>query len=306
MSTRLARSDDANTAVLLTSATPIISAEALDEVRRGDRATLSRARTPGTLNSFATGHPIILVTGLATVDDRLAMPRNSSSAPVPASPTSPTVPPGRTNRPDEEQRDPHDGDDHPGDEPSRPQCGEAELGPHGRHRWDLRRSTSGHDDRQHGDADTDEGGHEDGPWQHDDLGVRESGAGRVEQEDETSSDDEAADETGHRTDDPERECLQRDQAPHLASRGADRAEQGELSEALPDADLEDVVDDERAHERSDEGEHEQSGSEDPDELVDGVGGFLGRLLAGDHLGPRWQDVGDRPLNLPRRRRPRRP
>ncbi len=86
MSTRLARSDEANTAVLLTSATPIMSAEALDDVRRGDRATLSRARTPGTLNSFATGHPISLVTGLATVDDRLAMPRNSSRAPVAGEP----------------------------------------------------------------------------------------------------------------------------------------------------------------------------------------------------------------------------
>ena len=63
MSTKLARSDDANTAAALTSATPIISADALDDVRRGDRATFSRASAPGTLNSFATGHPITRVTG---------------------------------------------------------------------------------------------------------------------------------------------------------------------------------------------------------------------------------------------------
>jgi hypothetical protein len=39
------------------------------------------------------------VTGPAMVDDRLAMPRKSSSAPPPASAMSPTVPPGRRNSP---------------------------------------------------------------------------------------------------------------------------------------------------------------------------------------------------------------
>ena len=108
----------------------------------GIAPTLSRARTPGTLNSFATGHPIILVTGLAIVDDRLAMPRNSSSAPVPASPTSPTVPPGRTNSPMRNSEIPTTVMITPATSRRCPQCGEAELGPHGRHRRDLRRSTS--------------------------------------------------------------------------------------------------------------------------------------------------------------------
>ena len=85
MSVNVARSDDANTAAALTRATPIISAEALEDVRRGARATLSRASTPGTLNSLAIGQPIAFVTGAAMVDDTLATPRKSASAPMPAS-----------------------------------------------------------------------------------------------------------------------------------------------------------------------------------------------------------------------------
>ena len=90
MSVNVARSDEANTAAALTSATPIISAEALEDVRRGARATLSRASTPGTLNSLAIGQPIALVTGAAMVDDTLATPRKSASAPMhlPALPTT--------------------------------------------------------------------------------------------------------------------------------------------------------------------------------------------------------------------------
>ena len=72
---KLARSDEANTAAALTRATPIISAEALDDVRRGARATFWRASAPGVLNSFSTGQPIARVTGRAIVDDSVATPR---------------------------------------------------------------------------------------------------------------------------------------------------------------------------------------------------------------------------------------
>ena len=47
------RNDDANTAAALTRATPIISAAADADVRRGARPAFSRARTPGVLNSLA-------------------------------------------------------------------------------------------------------------------------------------------------------------------------------------------------------------------------------------------------------------
>ena len=68
-------------------------------MRRGARPAFSWASFPGGPNSLATGQPIILVTGRATVDERLATPRKISSAPTAPSPSVPTVPPGRTNRP---------------------------------------------------------------------------------------------------------------------------------------------------------------------------------------------------------------
>ena len=43
----MCRSDAANTDAALTSATPIINAAAVADVRRGDRPAFSRASTPG-------------------------------------------------------------------------------------------------------------------------------------------------------------------------------------------------------------------------------------------------------------------
>ena len=99
MSENVWRSDAAKTDAALTRATPIISAAAVAEVRRGDRPAFSRASTPGVLNALAIGQPIALVAGLATVEDTLATPRNISRAPTPARVSRPTVPPGRTNSP---------------------------------------------------------------------------------------------------------------------------------------------------------------------------------------------------------------
>ena len=95
----VARSDDANTAAALTSATPIINAAAVADVRRGARPAFSRARTPGVPSTLATGQPIAFVTGRATVDDTLATPRKIISAPTPAKAMSPSAPPGRRNSP---------------------------------------------------------------------------------------------------------------------------------------------------------------------------------------------------------------
>ncbi len=93
------RSDVAKTAEALTSATPIINAAALDEVRRGLRPALSRASRPGVPNSLAIGHPSTRVAGLATVEETPATPRKSSSPPIPARTPMPMAPPGRTKRP---------------------------------------------------------------------------------------------------------------------------------------------------------------------------------------------------------------
>ena len=96
------RSDEANTAAALTRATPIISAAAVADVRRGARPAFSRASMPGVLNSLATGQPISLVTGRATVDDTLATPRKISRAPTPASASSADRAAGAGEQPDDE------------------------------------------------------------------------------------------------------------------------------------------------------------------------------------------------------------
>ena len=74
-------------------------AAALDEVRRGARATLSRASLPGVLNSFAMGQPRKRVTGVANVAVRLVTPRKSRSTPPPPSTMRPRPPPTWTNMP---------------------------------------------------------------------------------------------------------------------------------------------------------------------------------------------------------------
>ena len=99
ISENVARSDEANTAAALTRATPIISAAAVADVRRGERPAFSWASFPGGPKTLATGQPSSRVTGRATVDERLATPRKMSSAPRPARVSAPTVPPGRANRP---------------------------------------------------------------------------------------------------------------------------------------------------------------------------------------------------------------
>ena len=94
-----ARSDEANTAAALTRATPIISAAAVADVRRGARPAFSLASLPGRPKTLATGQPISLVTGRATVDETLATPRKINRPPPPARVSRPIVPPGRANRP---------------------------------------------------------------------------------------------------------------------------------------------------------------------------------------------------------------
>ena len=127
MSTSDARSDEANTAVLLTSATPIIRADALDDVRRGVRATFWRASAPGTLNSFSIGQPITRVTGRG---DRRRQAGDTEEQQERAD-AGQRDQPGRAARaeeqPDDEHRDADDGDDDAGDETARPHGGESEL-----------------------------------------------------------------------------------------------------------------------------------------------------------------------------------
>ena len=123
-------------------------------------------------------------TGRATVDETLATPRKMSRPPPPASPSSPSVPPGRANRPMMNIAAPTSVTVTPSDEPPRAHRLEAELGTHRRDRRDLGRPAGRHDDRQHRDADPDQERHHDRPGQQHGAAVGEPGAGRVEDGDE--------------------------------------------------------------------------------------------------------------------------
>ncbi len=65
-----ALNEAAMTATAAIRATPIISAAAVDAVRRGLRMAFSRASRPGTPRSRASGRPIAPATGRTSSGDR--------------------------------------------------------------------------------------------------------------------------------------------------------------------------------------------------------------------------------------------
>ena len=99
-------------ATRVTSASPIISAEAVVAVRRGFRIAFSRASTPDVPRSRAGTQPRNRDTGRATSGLSIATPMNTRNA---ATPTTPAAPPGTSseltlpNRPSASQDDPDDG-----------------------------------------------------------------------------------------------------------------------------------------------------------------------------------------------------
>ncbi len=112
-----ALSDAAKMATIATSPNPIISADAVEAVRRGLRMAFSRPSLPWT-PSPRMGAPIAAAIGLATKGDRMAIPTNVAAAPAPMRapafegvPNRPyrraATPPAVTRRPTTSRR-PHD------------------------------------------------------------------------------------------------------------------------------------------------------------------------------------------------------
>ena len=65
----------------VTSARPIMSADAVDAVRCGLRRELSRASAPAAAPSFVAGQPSVQASGPIKRTDRSATPKNTSNAP---------------------------------------------------------------------------------------------------------------------------------------------------------------------------------------------------------------------------------
>ena len=296
MPTNVERSDEANTAAALTSATPIISAAAVADVRRGARPAFSRARMPGAPSTLATGQPMALVTGLATVDETLATPRNSSSAPPPARASNPSVPPGRRNSP----------------VPNMAAPSTVTIVPTTRRRaLSASNPSSGRMAATGGTLAARRAGTMTASivmptpttkaistvqrLEHR-VARREAGAGGVEQVDHAPGHEDAAADADHRGDQRHDQRLDVDHPADLRPRRADGPQQGELPQALTDRDLEHVVDEEGADERRDEGEDQQTGPEGVDEHAD-VGLALGdQHVAGDDLRAGRQDLLDPALH----------
>ncbi len=101
----------ANTVIPPTSATPIISADAVAAVRRGLRMAFSRASCPRAPVSRGSTSPRTRTTGRASTGLRVATPRNPASAPSRTIGTVPLVMPPSTERDaardqDQAERDP--------------------------------------------------------------------------------------------------------------------------------------------------------------------------------------------------------
>ena len=82
-------SDPANAVNTVTTPMPIISADAVAAVRRGERMALRRASTPGMPRDRAIGAPITEPAGRAATGPMATMPAAVSRAPRPARPRAP-------------------------------------------------------------------------------------------------------------------------------------------------------------------------------------------------------------------------
>lgn len=76
--------DELITLIALTSARPIISADAVAAVRRGLRRAFLVASRPGVRNSFGYGAPSTRTTGRLITGASMATPTNTSAAPAPS------------------------------------------------------------------------------------------------------------------------------------------------------------------------------------------------------------------------------
>ena len=268
MRPNVSRNDDANTDAALTSATPIISADAVRAVRRGEREAFSRASRPGAPNSFWMGAPSNRLTGLATVVERLATPRKIANAPPPARTIKPIVPPGLRNSPTRNSTAPTMVMTTP--------AMRRRLAPSAAKPISGRIAATGGIFAARRAGTSTDSSVTPTPTMTDTMIVRSWSWSAVSGKPAPAALNRAmmplatpspADEDAeHGGGDRDDERLGHDQASNLLRARSDRAHQRQLTQALADRDAEHVVDDERAHERGDEGEREQAVAEDRDEL----------------------------------------
>ena len=284
----------ASTETSVTSARPIISADAVEAVRCGFRRALSRASMPAAPPNRAAGQPSTHANGRAIRADRSAVPKKISSVPIPmnastdAVPLLAQMPLASAAKPSTVSVIAH-GVRQRREAPRRQRRALA----HRRDRRHAGRLDRGPQAREQRDDDPDEQRDDDRPPLHDEAVVRQREADRVEELEEPGREPEAEEDAGDRGEDAHHERLDDDRPEHLPARGAECPQGGELAGPLRDRDRQRVRDHERADEERDEPEREQEGLEEAEEALDVLRVLLRLRLAGADLRSRRED----PLDL---------
>ena len=281
---------DDSIATRVTSARPIISADAVEAVRWGLRRALSRASLPMAPAILVAGHPSQFASTGTIRADSSAMPMNTSTAPRPISPSTPPVPLA-TNRPTSSDMKPSatavaeaglryfanlpSGSVAPSRTAAIGSTRVARIA--GRRLASIVTTTPttiatmivlGLDHRAR-------------------VGQRQPG--RVEEREQALREPQPHEQPDRRGDQPDHERLEHDRPPHLAAGGAERPQGPELPRPLGDRDRQRVGDHEAAHEQRDAREHEQERLQKREEAVDRRGVLLGLLGPGSDLRVGWQD-----------------
>ena len=257
----------ASSATSVTSASPIISAAAVDAVRCGLRRALSRASQPAVPPTFVAGQPRAHASGRMNRTESIETPTKISER-ADAHPDEHALRPEvLAEQAVEQRREPGRGDDRRADgaEPREP-------------RRRQRRSLANRCDRRHArgadrrpqardqrDDHADDHRDDRRPRREDDAAVRQREADRVEQLEEPLGEAEAEEQPDDGRSRADHERLDDDRAQHLAARRTHRAVGRELARALRDRDRERVRDHEAADEQRDAAEREQEAAQERDE-----------------------------------------
>ena len=294
-------SDPAKAVNTVTTPMPIISADAVAAVRRGERTALRRARTPGMRRNRAIGAPITELAGRAATGPTATTPAAVSSAPSAAPPRAPLDAPVTTRK--------------------TPPASIAEPATR-RHRDDAERSTA--TSRSAASGATREArtaGARDassviriptsGAMTSVDIRTVRPPAGSAKPNASNSAfrpwaSTKPRPRPDRRGDDADHDRLSGERPEHLATIGPDRPQQRRRPLTLGGDDRERVVDAERRDEQRDAREHEQEDAQEADEVgVDLVVRLVDEIVAADHFDAVGRHVGDagdeRVLARPRRR-----
>ena len=208
----------ASTVNNVTTPIPTMSADAVDDVRRGFRIAFCRASFPVMRRTTGSGAPSAAAAGRATTGPNTTKPRIVRNAPSPAD-----ADPRAARRARDDERHAAHGEHGAAREPrlrhtAAVQRDLAQRGdrrdPRSAHcRRDARDERHEHTDRERPDH---------GARTHGERGGRHAHAGRAHQREQTGGEPDPDGEPEHRRDEPDHERFQRDRAQHLRRVSADR------------------------------------------------------------------------------------